>query len=143
VIPWPNAREVVCRKFHIYERHDDFLGDYLKHWRFAWQHEVEDAIERSPQTGMLQATSKFRSRMYDLRAYTFKSDFFETWPDFAGTANKFEPQLAVYRLHDRTREHERLMTRAATDENTRRLLQLYYDHIEHLRLLSRRVIDPT
>lgn len=75
--------------------------------------------------------------MYDLRFWTFDSDFFEAFPDFQGTGRKFEPQLAVVRLANRTVEHERAMRRANRDERFHQLLQRRYDSIVRLEEVSK------
>lgn len=131
--PWPGFRELICRKSHEYEANEDWFAAYMNHFRVAWPLDLADAIEKSPTTGMMQYTPAFRTCFLDIRNWTFQSDFFESYPDFQGRANKFEPQLAVVRLHDRTTAHENTMRRANTDQRVRRLLQEYYDGISRLR----------
>lgn len=86
-------------------------------------------MEHNPVTGMLQFTGEFRRRIFDLRYWTLESEFFEVFPEFAGEAPKHGPQLAVYRLHDRTAQHERIMRHASTNVRQRAAVQAYYDSL--------------
>lgn len=137
--PWPGIREVICCNFSEYGSNEAFFEAYMKAWCVAWPYSLQDTIEKSPVTSMYQFTPEFRARVYDLRYWMFESDFIEAWPDFQGTANKLEPQLAVLRLHDRTREHERLIKRANIDPETRSLVQAYYDNVARLYVASTKV----
>ena len=131
--PWPGIREEMCVHPEHYEGNTFFWSQMFTHWRFAWPYDLSESIEVNRVTNMFQLIPEFRRRMYDVNSWTFESDFFDHFPNFQGRAVKYEPQLAVVRLHDRTDLHERLIQRADRDEFLRRKLQIYYDSLADLR----------
>ncbi len=81
----------------------------------------------------MQLNKEFRRRMWDINYWTFETDYFEQYPEFQGTAPKFEPQVAIYQVRSHTANYETALQAVNDDGTIRAALQRYTDSLAALK----------
>lgn len=97
---------------------DKFWSAVFRHCRFAWPHNLANAYETDPLSGLLQYSASFRARLFDLNCWTMESDFFNHFPEFRSDCAKFERPLAVYHISQQP-EHDLARLRAYVNSRQR------------------------
>lgn len=95
---------------------DKFWSAVFRHCRFAWPHNLADAYETNLLSGLLQYSTSFRDKLFDLNCWTMESAFFNHFPEFSPDCAKSERHLTVYHI-SQPPEHD--LSRLRTYVNSR------------------------
>ena len=87
-------RERLCfggDKYHT----DVFWSSFRRHWNFTWPHDISETYVTNDISGTLQYSEGFRNSLFDLDCWTMQSAFFDQFPEFSPDCPKFEPQVTI------------------------------------------------
>ena len=90
--PWPSLRDRLILNQEYYLNTCNFFVRLVSEFEFWWQHSYEQTFVLDQQTGDYRATPLFVQHVRDLKNWTMKERFFDSFPEF---------RSAVC-LHDRT-----------------------------------------
>jgi hypothetical protein len=88
-IPWPGIR-ALARNPRAPFRSDKFFNLETSTLKILWSFSLQDCFTRDPSTGLFKITPSFDKRIYDINAWTFEPEMFESFPDLYGVALGFE-----------------------------------------------------
>lgn len=90
--PWPSLRDRLILNQEYYLNTCNFFVRLVSEFEFRWQHSYEQTFVLDRRTGEYRATPLFVQHVRDLKNWTMKESFFDSFPEF---------ESAVC-LHDRT-----------------------------------------
>lgn len=87
-IPWPGIRALAQNPRASF-RSDKFFDLETSTLKILWPFSLQDCFTQDPSTGLFKITASFDKRIYDINAWTFGPEMFESFPDLYGVAPAF------------------------------------------------------